>query len=378
ITLSLREAAEAIGMSHTHLQNKIKSGAVKCSNDETGKACFSIADLIEARNALGIEVGRSKHPGQRGIRLGIMNQKGGAGKTTSTLNTAHGLARRGLRVLMVDADPQYTLTIATGMRPDLEESDAETEAQKELLVETHQTLVGAFIYENHELADAPDFKDWNIRKAIRHTNWPNVDLVPANGELAHLEVVIALAQRENSEWRFDLAVRNALAEISDEYDVILIDTPPNLGTFAMSLVSACDALVIPMQPNAYDYQSTVQYLNLLSFLTENTGKEFAWIRMLITRDNAGQTATMFRGMILAAFPDAAMESTLKESEAVKKESLQLHSVFESTGYAGNSRTLKQAQKMVDDIALEIIDLCERTWASKQLDVIDRVERSKVA
>ncbi len=149
--------------------------------------------------------------------LAIANQKGGVGKTTTSVNLAASLAQKGRRVLVVDMDPQANATSGLGMpRGSVQEG----------------------IYEALTL-DRP------IRELTQLTEVPNLWLVPATRELAGAEIeLVAIEQRERR-------LERALAPVIDRYDYIVLDCPPSLGLLTLNALVAAQAVVIPMQCEYY-------------------------------------------------------------------------------------------------------------------------------
>ena len=156
--------------------------------------------------------------------IAITNQKGGVGKTPTTVNLGVGLAQAGKRVLLVDADPQGSLTISMGIKsPD----DLEV---------TLATLM------QHELEYMPLPHDLGI---IR--NGEGVDLLPSNIELSGLEVSLFNTMSREQ------VLRKTLSEFSYQYDYILIDCMPSLGMMTINSLVAADSVIIPTRP---DFLST--------------------------------------------------------------------------------------------------------------------------
>jgi len=149
--------------------------------------------------------------------LAVANQKGGVGKTTTSVNTAAALAQRGRRVLLVDLDPQGNATMGSGI-------------DKRTLARTvYQVLLG--------LGDV-------VHIRVRSANG-GYDLLPANRELAGAEV--ELVNLPNREGR----LRDALATVAAEYDEVLIDCPPSLSLLTVNGLVAAQAVLIPMQCEYY-------------------------------------------------------------------------------------------------------------------------------
>ena len=149
--------------------------------------------------------------------LAVANQKGGVGKTTTSINLAASLSGAGKRVLLVDLDPQGNATMGSGV---------DKRAKRATV---YEVLLG----------------ERDIRSARLRCDKGGFDLVPANQELAGAEVeLVGMEQRE-------VRLKNALAEIESEYDYILVDCPPALNLLTVNGLTAAHAVMIPMQCEYY-------------------------------------------------------------------------------------------------------------------------------
>ena len=152
--------------------------------------------------------------------IAITNQKGGVGKTTTTVNLGVGLANNGHRVLLIDADPQGSLTVSLGVKnPD--ELDLSL-----------ATVMGAVINEEDAAEDA----------GILHHD-EGVDLLPSNIELSGMETMLFnIMSRE-------YVLKNYVDTVRKNYDYILIDCMPSLGMMTINALVAADSVIIPSQPS---------------------------------------------------------------------------------------------------------------------------------
>ena len=167
--------------------------------------------------------------------LAITNQKGGVGKTTTSVNLSAGLADSGKRVLLVDLDPQGNATMGSGID------------KRSLDLSVYQLLLGLCTAES----------------ARRRSNSGGYDIIPANRELAGAEVeLVELDHRESR-------LKSALATIAPQYDFILIDCPPSLSMLTLNGLVAADAVMIPMQCEYYALEGLSDLVNTIKKVRQN-------------------------------------------------------------------------------------------------------------
>lgn len=167
-------------------------------------------------------------------RIAVINQKGGVGKTTTTVNLGAAIARRGFRVLLLDMDPQANLTVHVDKRPDLE-----SHTLTSLLVE-----------------DAP------LQDLVQPTAVANLFVVPSDTSLAGVEQV--LANRIGRETILREAL-DAFAGAKD-FDFVLFDCPPSLGVLSANALVAADHVVIPMQAEYLSLQGMAKLLEVIQLV----------------------------------------------------------------------------------------------------------------
>jgi len=172
--------------------------------------------------------------------IAIANQKGGVGKTTSTLNLGVGLVRKGYRVLLIDADPQGSLTIGCGFEPD--EIDM-------TLNEIMRNIIDNYGVEDHD-------------GLIRHDE--GFDLMPGNIKLADLEMSLAMSKSTLREY----VLKGYINIVRENYDYILIDCARSLGMLVVNALTGADSVIIPMIPCKSSVDGVQQLFRTIALLRQ--------------------------------------------------------------------------------------------------------------
>ncbi|MDN3643718.1 AAA family ATPase [Lutimonas halocynthiae] len=180
--------------------------------------------------------------------IAIANQKGGVGKTTTTVNLAASLGVLEQKVLLVDADPQANATSGLGI---------EVESVEKGTYQVLEHTVGA-------------------REAIIKTNSPNVDMIPAHIDLVAIE--IELVDKERREYM----LKTALDEVKDDYDYIIIDCAPSLGLITVNALTTADSVIIPIQCEYYALEGLGKLLNTIKSIQKIHNPELEIEGLLLT------------------------------------------------------------------------------------------------
>lgn len=351
---------------------------------------FSLEEINELRRRMKVNR-KSLLPvrpeGKRAFRAAIANFKGGAGKSTVALHFAHAAALDGYRVLVVDFDPQATLSHSMGLTDVSEDHTVWGIMARDLIRETNRMNAapqaaesGATLPQRKLPASISDLGLGELRVAdfIRPTAWPTIDIVPSCANAAFVEFASAQYRHLNPEWSFFGAVSRYLDQIPDDsYDLIIFDCPPAIGYQSMNAVFAADMLYIPSGPGYWEYDSTTSFIGQLSEALEDLShgfngafpagkiglpKAFHDVKFLLTRYEPGND--LHRAMFDAfrnVFGDRLAEHPVEMTRAVEQSGRFLSSVYEIDYRDMTRETWRRARATFDQAYEEFKDTILASW-----------------
>ncbi|TDM13607.1 ParA family protein [Macrococcus bovicus] len=189
--------------------------------------------------------------------LAIANQKGGVGKTTTSVNLSAALAERGKKVLLVDTDPQGNATSGVGID------------KNNVKFSVYDMLV----------------EDVSINRVVLKTEQENLSIIPANIALAGAEIELVSAMSR------EVRLKYAFKELEESFDYIIIDCPPSLGLLTINSFTAATGIIIPVQCEYYALEGLSQLLNTIKLVQRHLNQsleiEGVLLTMLDARTNLG-------------------------------------------------------------------------------------------
>jgi chromosome partitioning protein len=281
--------------------------------------------------------------------LAVTNFKGGSAKTTTSMHLAHYLALQGYRVLAIDLDPQASMSAMFGAQPEFD-------------VGENETIYAALRYDEERRP---------IKDIIRKTYFDGLDLIPGNIEVMEFEHTTPLAlttQKRKGESIFFERLNLAIEEVEQDYDVVLLDTPPSLGYLTLGALYSATGLIVTVHPAMLDVASMSQFLlmmgDMVSVIQEHGAtmdKDF--IRYLVTRhDINDQPQAQVVSLMRHLFAEDVIMPTAIQSTAIEAAGLGKRTIYELEPGEVTRSTLKRARDSMDHVNAAIVDLMNQSWA----------------
>ncbi|MDG4674786.1 plasmid partitioning protein RepA [Shinella sp. 838] len=356
-SFSLAEVADYLGVTQNHIKKLHLEGKGPVpTTTSSGRRTYSAEQMMELRAFLD-KNGRSdfkryvphRRPGEHLQVVSVVNFKGGSGKTTTTAHLAQFLALTGHRVLAIDLDPQASLTALHGIQPELDKNPS---------------LFEALRYDDERKS---------ITEVIQRTNFPGLDIIPANLELQEYEyqTPLAASNKSSPDGRlFFTRISNALKEVDARYDVVVIDCPPQLGYLTLTALTASTSVLITVHPQMLDIMSMSQFLLMLGGILDSIRGAGAkvkldWFRYLVTRyePTDGPQAQMV-GFMQAMFSKRMLQNHMLKSTAISDAGITKQTLYEVERNQFIRTTYDRALECLNAVNGEIASLIHKSWGRK--------------
>lgn len=355
-TFTSGEAAQMIGVSDGYLRQLSLDGKGPAPElSSNGRRSYTLAQINELRHHMAALKPRDalgylprRRPGEKLQTIAVTNFKGGSAKTTTTLYLAQYLALAGYRVLAVDLDPQASLSSMLGVQPEFDVGDGDT-------------LYGAIRY---------DDKKRSLKDIIRKTYFDGLDLVPGNLELMEFEHDTPRALNERTTPTGGLFFRRvglAIAEVDQDYDVVVIDCPPQLGYLTLGAVCAATALLITIHPQMVDVASMSQFLlmtsDLLSVVRKAGGDlNHDFIKYIVTRHEPFDgPQSQIVALLRSLFGDDVLTATVLKSTSIADAGLTKQTLYEIEKGQVRKSAYDRALESVNAANGEVLAGIHKAW-----------------
>lgn len=246
--------------------------------------------------------------------ISIVNQKGGVGKTTTTVNLGASLANEKQKVLLIDFDQQANATISLGInREEIE----------------------------YDIVDILS-SDISPSEVLLKTQVPSLEIIPASIRLSQIETL--LYDTQDKEW----VLRNKLKKIKDNYDYILIDCPPSLGLIVDNALYASDSVIIPVECGFYAYEALTQMVNKIDEVQRIKKIDIEGI-LLTKLDNRNTFGYKIVEKVKFMFPQKTFKTVISSSSHIQEAPMYGKTVIQ---FSYNSRGSKEYRDLAREILLK--------------------------
>lgn len=354
-SFQLSEAAGYLGISSGHLKNlSLEGKGPQPALTSTKRRSYTAQQMLEMRQWLdrnGRAEVKNYVPYRRGEEhlqvVAVVNFKGGSGKTTTAAHLAQHLALTGHRVLAMDLDPQASLSALFGFQPEL--------LRDKSLYETLR-------YDEHRLP---------LSSLLKETNFPGLSIVPASLELQAFEydTPVAATQEGTEQFarRFFTRLDGALSDVLHQFDVVILDCPPQLGYLTLAALSSATSVLITVHPQMLDVMSMGQFLLMLAEVLEpikggGGNMSLDWFRYLVTRyePNDGPQAQMVDFM-RAMFGRYVLQNEMLKSTAISDAGITKQTLYEVERNQMTRATYDRAMTCLHAVNGELTSLIHQAW-----------------
>lgn len=374
------QAAELAGISHSLLYAAEEDGRLPKPEYRTDtvkkvRSGYTMNHINHMREVF--KTAPRKPEGENAAIIGVLNLKGGSQKTTNTQLFAQYLAIKGYRVLLLDTDPQGSLSLFLGKVPDDTVHYEHTMAP--YMLEDEDALLEA----GHEEGASE-----TLHYAIQKTYWSNIDIIPSCLQNLNIDLLLPKMQdkADTSAMQRVMKLRYGLLGVSEDYDFILVDGTPSLNISTINVLSACDMCFVPTPAAMMDYASTLKFTGLIrdaiqSYDDVNFYPNIPDIRYFITKYTRSSYAQFMGQIIRKVFTverGDVLSNEAYASDEIGKANNAIYTIYEQNpSESDNRKRLKKTIEMFDNLYAEmhdaVWDTCfEDAIKTSQLDKIDQI------
>ncbi|MEI4487852.1 AAA family ATPase [Frigidibacter sp. MR17.14] len=377
-----------IPVAPAHLRRVLKSNPdLPQGSGEGGAKWFTLEEVMVLRDHFATEgAGWREYKAWRPEGLpakvvAVANFKGGVGKTSTCAHLAMSAALDGYRVLVIDLDSQGSMTsIMGGQVADEWQTAFPMLARDFALHLTRENAVRAAAGQpelplDETLTEALQVSPRNL---IQKTHWPNIDLIGAQLNLYWAEFQVPVWRMQMRSWALWDSLGNALTEggILDDYDIVLLDTPPALGYLTINALAAADILLVPLGASFLEFDSTGRFFDMIysTFASIEEGENrarrdaglpeigFQWdaVRALITRFDPAQQ-TDLANVVQAYFGDFMTTFRQEVTAMVGQAGEQVSGIYETDYRNFNRDTYVRGRETFDRTWAEVKEVILGTW-----------------
>lgn len=345
VTFNSAELAELCGIEKSQIAYTAKKRNLPPGTKDGARLEWT---LVEARQWVrDLKADGLRNPKiAAGVVITVANFKGGSTKTSTAAALAQGLSLRGHRVLVIDTDPQGSLTTLFGVLPDTE-------------VDDDQTILPLCMGTTD-----------SIMSAIQPTYWDGIDLVAAAPLLFNADFILPSRQIKQKDFEFWRVLDNGLDPAREIYDVLVIDTPPSLSYTTINALVAAQGILMPLPPNTLDFASSAQFWSLLTevcgglYKSRGNDKSFHFVDIVLSRvDRSEIVSQAVRQWIMNAYQGMVIPIELPKTSIAATASAEFGTVYDMNRSSAQAKTIKRArdanEQLVDYVEMQIAGV----WAS---------------
>ena len=377
-----------IPVAPAHFRRVLKNNAdLPQGTGEGGSKWFSLEDVLSLRDHFAAEgvATREYRPWKpeaaQAKVIAVANFKGGVGKTSTCAHLAMSAALDGYKVLVIDLDSQGSMTSIMGGKV----AD-EWQTAFPLLAKHYATHLNTENGVREAMGQPPlpldetlaEALEFDAKRVVQPTHWPNIDLIGAQLNLYWAEFQVPVWRMQLRSWPLWDALNGFLGSegLLDDYDIILLDTPPALGYLTINALSAADILLVPLGASFLEFDSTGRFFDMLysTFASIEDGEnavrrrdglpeiQFEWdaVRAIITRFDAGQQMDL-ANVIQAYFSDLMTTYRQEYTAMVGQAAEQVSGIYEADYREFNRETYVRGREAFDRTWAEVKELILGAW-----------------